>query len=143
MIRPDSAPPAALPISPTTDDDATLREILKRCSPATYDAVKHFRRTRDLSHLPIIVHGVIGRYVDPVLRLKLAEHPSGLRLNQDLGLDSLTMMEIVLLAEEVLTISVSYDELCHLRTVGDVCQFLVFKVRNPVSAPLPPHSQPS
>ena len=117
--------------------------MLKRCSPATYEAVKNFRRTGDLSHLPVIVHGVIGRYVNPDLRAKLAEHPSGLRLNQDLGLDSLTMMEVVLLAEEVLKISVSYDELCHLRTVGDVCQFLVFKVRNPVTAPPPRASPPS
>lgn len=122
------------------DDDAPLRESLKRCSPATYEAVKSFRRTGDLSHLPVIVHGVIARYVEPELRTKLSEHPSGLRLHQDLGLDSLTMMEIVLLAEEVLRVSISYEELCHLRTVGDVCQFLVFKVRNPVSLPSPQSS---
>jgi acyl carrier protein len=116
------------------DEEAGLRDSLKRCSPATFEAVQKFRQTGDLVHLPVIVHGVIARYVEPDLRLKLSDHADALRLNEDLGLDSLTMMEIVLLAEEVLKISISYEELCHLRTVGDVCQFLVFKVRNPLSA---------
>ncbi len=123
-----------MPTAPHFDEDSALREALKRCSPATYDAVQNFRRTGDLAHLPAIVHGVIARYVEPNLRLKLADHADSLRLHEDLGLDSLTMMEIVLLAEELLTISISYDELCHLRTVGDVREFVVIKVRNPLAA---------
>ena len=125
-----------MPTAPHLDEDSALREALKRCTPATYDAVLNFRRTGDLIHLPAIVHGVIARYVEPNLRLKLQDHADALRLNEDLGLDSLTMMEIVLLAEDVLKISISYEELCHLRTVGDVCQFLVIKVRHPLASTL-------
>lgn len=134
---------SAVPATRLSDEDPALRQALKRCPPATYEAVQQFRRTGDLTYLPVIVRGVIARYVEPPLRPKLHPHSDHLRLHQDLGLDSLTMVEIVILAEEVLTVSINYEELCHLRTVGDVCQFILIKVRNPLSAPpsasLPAH----
>ena len=57
-----------------------------------------------------------------------------LRLIEDLGIDSLTMMEIVILVEEVLQMSINNEELRHLRTIGDVKQFIECKVRG---LPLP------
>lgn len=115
---------SAAPLQP----EAELRETLKRCSPATYEAAAAFRRTGDLAFLPAIVRGVIERYVEPDLRAKMHQSDPSLRLCEDLGLDSLTMMEIVLLAEDVLHISITHDELRQLRTVGDVQQFMVAKL---------------
>lgn len=118
------------------DDDPVLRETLKRCSPATYYAACKFRVHHNLTDLRTVVLGVIERFVERELRPKLQDAPeavAALKLSQDLGLDSLTMMEIVMIAEEVLPIDISNEELTRLATVGDVQQFIAAKVQEPPS----------
>lgn len=112
----------------TAEEDDHLREILKRCPPSTYEAARRFRVTGDVRQVPAIVFGIIERFTESELRPKLREPHDGLMLGEDLGLDSLTMMEIVLLVEDVLTISIKNDELRHLRTLGDVRQFVEGKL---------------
>ena len=134
--------PLAAPAPSTTlasatspgDDDARLREALKRCSPATLEAARAFRSTDDYAHLPAIVTGVIERFVERELRAKLAPSSADLRLVEDLGLDSLTLMEIVILTEDVLPVTINNDELRHLRTLGNVTEFIECKLRG---LPLP------
>ena len=92
---------------------------MKRCPPSTYEAARLFRATGDVGHLPAIVHGIIERFVEPDLRASLANPDDDLRLIEDLGIDSLTLMEIVALAEEALEISIDW-ELGQVRTLGDV-----------------------
>lgn len=118
----------------TPEDEIALRESLKRCSPATVEASLQYRRTQDTAQLPIIIIGVIERYVESDLRPKLREGDDELRLVEDLGVDSLTMMEIVMLVEEILQMQTNNDELRNLRTVGDVKTFIDCKVRG---VPLP------
>lgn len=118
----------------TPEDEVALRESLKRCSPATVEAALTYRRTQDTTQLPVIVIGVIERYVEADLRPKLREGDDDLRLVEDLGVDSLTMMEIVMLVEEVLQMQTNNDELRNLRTVGDVKTFIDCKVKG---LPLP------
>jgi len=118
----------------TQDDDALLRESLKRCSASTYEAAAQFRKTKNTEHLPAIILGVVERFVEPDLRAKLKDPDDDLRLIEDLGIDSLTMMEIVILVEEVLQMSINNEELRNLRTIGDVKQFIECKVRG---LPLP------
>jgi acyl carrier protein len=110
------------------EDDAHLREALKRCSAPTYHAAREFRRTGRIDHLPVIVHGVVERYVDREFRGKMRTPSNELRLAEDLGLDSLSMMEIVMLAEDILRISIDNDELRQLRTLGDVVRFIERKL---------------
>ena len=120
-----------LPPSPksfTTEDEAHLREVLKRCSASTYQAACQFRKTGHIEHLHAIVLGVIERYVEPDLRPKLKQPHDDLLLIEDLGLDSLTMMDIVILAEDVFQISINNDELRQLRTLGDVRCFIGCKL---------------
>lgn len=127
--------PSGIQLKPfTPEDDANLREALKRCSAATYEAAAQFRKTGNTEHLPAIVLGIIERYVEPDLRGKLKDADDDLRIIEDLGIDSLTMMEIVILVEDVLQMSINNDELRHLRTVGDVKTFIECKVRG---MPLP------
>jgi acyl carrier protein len=111
------------------EDEAALREALKRCSPSTFEAAFQFRRTGNPEHLPAVVIGVIERFVEPDLRMKLKDADDDLRLIEDLGVDSLTMMEIVILVEDVLQMSINNDELRNLRTVGDVKTFIDCKAR--------------
>ncbi len=81
-----------------------------------------------------IVLGIIERYVEPDLRAKLKDADDDLRIIEDLGIDSLTMMEIVVLVEDVLQMTINNEELRHLRTHCDVKTFIECKVRG---LPLP------
>jgi 3-hydroxyacyl-[acyl-carrier-protein] dehydratase len=122
----------------TPEDETAIRESLKRCSPATVEAALQFRRTKDTTQLPVIVLGVIERFVESELRPRLREGDDDLRLMEDLGVDSLTMMEIVMLVEEVLQMQTNNEELRNLRTVGDVKLFIDCKIRG---LPLPKPSR--
>ncbi|HEY9155888.1 MAG TPA: phosphopantetheine-binding protein [Opitutaceae bacterium] len=113
----------------TSEDEAALRESLKRCSASTVEAAIQYRRSHDLTQVPVIVIGVLERFVEPTLRPKLKEADDELRLIEDLGVDSLTMMEIVILVEDVLQMQINNEELRNLRTVGDVKTFVDCKVR--------------
>ncbi len=116
---------------PPPADDPVLRETLKRCSPATYYAACKFRANGDLEALRAVVLGVVERFTDREMRRRLQSEPaavSALRLREDLGLDSLTMMEVVMIAEEVLGITISNEELTRVRTLGAVQDFIVAKV---------------
>jgi len=118
----------------TPEEEAALRESLKRCSPGAIEAAVEFRKSGDPSQLPTVIVGVIERFVEPDLRAKLKTADDDLRLIEDLGIDSLTMMEIVILVEEVLQTTINNDELRNLRTTGDVKTFIDCKVRG---LPLP------
>ncbi|MDD3180924.1 MAG: phosphopantetheine-binding protein [Opitutaceae bacterium] len=134
-MAPAANPSSGVQLKPfTAEDDANLREALKRCSAATYEAAAQFRKTGNTEHLPAIVLGIIERYVEPDLRAKLKDPDDDLRIIEDLGIDSLTMMEIVILVEDVLQMSINNEELRHLRTVGDLKIFIDCKVRG---LPLP------
>ena len=122
------APFIALAKPFTPEDEVALREALKRCSPSTFESAVQFRKTGNPEHLPAVVIGVIERYVEPELRVKLKDAADDLRMIEDLGIDSLTMMEIVILVEDVLQMTINNEELRNLRTVGDVKAFIDCKV---------------
>ena len=122
----------ARPFGP--EDEAALRESLKRCSPSTFEAAVQYRKTGNPDHVPAVVIGVIERFVEPDLKTKLKEADDDLRLIEDLGIDSLTMMEIVILVEDILSLTINNDELRNLRTIGDVKTFIDCKIRG---LPLP------
>jgi 3-hydroxyacyl-[acyl-carrier-protein] dehydratase len=115
-----------------------MREALKRCSPDTFKAAWAFRQSGDVRHIPTIVRGVIERYMDRDMRAKLGGVSEQLRLSEDLGIDSLTLMEIVILAEDVFPISIHNEELCSLKTVGDITRFIASKLQlgPPMLAPV-------
>ena len=129
--RVTAARSCALPARSFTDEEAAhLREILQRCSPATFQAACQFKQTGNPQFLPALISGIIERFVESDLRPKLQPPDAALRLSEDLGLDSLTLMEIVILVEDVLAISIHNEELRPLRTLGDVEQFIEGKLRD-------------
>lgn len=73
--------------------------------------------------------GVLARYLDPEQRPKLQGDCDGLRLTDDLGVDSLTMVEVVMLVEEALVIKIENEDLRDQRTLGDVKAYVDAKVR--------------
>jgi acyl carrier protein len=123
----DNAPVPTAPL--TAEEEAALRESLKRCPPATLEAVLAYRRTGDTQYIPTVVLGIIERFVEPDQRPRLKNPDPDLRVIEDLGVDSLTMMEIVLLVEESLKLSIKNEELRNLRTIGDINAFIECKVQ--------------
>ena len=106
-----------------------LKDLLKRCPPGTFEAAVAFRKNKDASYVEKIVMGIIDRHLEPDQREILANSDDMLRMYEDLGMDSLTMLEIVMLVEQTLEVSIDNEELRDLRTVGDVKAYLHAKAK--------------
>lgn len=99
---------------------ARLRQALRHCSPDTYEAACAVRMTGDPASLHALVTGLLGNFVSGDLLHRLSEGGPGLRLAEDLGIDSLDMTELGMLSEEVLLVSISNDDLFAIRTLADL-----------------------
>ena len=109
-------------------DLADLKEGLRRCSPETIAAAIRYRETGDLTTIPTIVFGILDRYQPATAVVKLSEANDNTRLIEDIGLDSLTLLEIVLSIEEVLKLRIENEELREIRTLGQLNKFLHAKI---------------
>jgi len=116
------------------DTEQALRELLKRCSPETVESALRFRTTNDPAGVDVVVLGIIERFLDPDVRPRLRSGGDGLRVFDDLGIDSLTMVEVVMVVEEVLQIKINNEELRDLRTVGDIKTYIDCRLKG---LPLP------
>lgn len=112
---------------------ARLTEELRRCSPQTLEAAIRYREHRDSALVPVVVYGLIERYQPATSPLRLAEAQDDTRLIDDLGLDSLTLLELVLSIEEVLEVRIENEDLATIRTLGQLNTFL----RDRLSPPTP------
>jgi acyl carrier protein len=90
-----------------------------RCSDATSEAVRIFRLTGNARYVPAIVRGILEQQVPAELLPKLYSGDSSLRLAEDLGVDSLALMEIALRAEDAAGFPFETAELARVATVGD------------------------
>ena len=114
--------------APTEHELQNISTALKRCSPETVEAAIRFRTTHDLEALPTVVYGIIERHLPPENTRSLSNAGDDTRLIEDLGIDSLTLLEIVLTIEETIGISVENEELRDIRTLGEVKTFIVRKI---------------
>ena len=113
--------------NPNLEED--LKELLKRCPVGTYEAAYEFRKNKDISQVEKIVMGIIDRHLEPEQREILSDSDDTLRMYEDLGMDSLTMLEVVMLVEQTLEVSIDNEELRDLRTIGDVKAYLNAKAK--------------
>jgi acyl carrier protein len=116
-----------------------VNETMRRCPPEAIEAALKFQTSKDASLVPAIVLGIIERYVEPQNREKVRTANDDTRLFDELGVDSLMMVEIVMTVEDILQISAPDEELRTLRTLGDVKKYLDAKTRGiPYVPNLPP-----
>ena len=113
---------------PTEQDLINLRTALKRCSAETVEAAVHFRTSGDAKEIPTVVYGIIERHLPPEHTRSLKDAGDETRLIEDLGIDSLTLLEIVLSIEETVNISIENEELREIRTLGEVESFIARKI---------------
>jgi 3-hydroxyacyl-[acyl-carrier-protein] dehydratase len=120
-------------------DLTELKEALKRCSSETIEAAIRFRQQGDATAVPTIVYGILERYQPATATVRLASANEETRLIEDLGLDSLTLLEIVLSIEEVLKMRIENEELKGIRTLGQLNKFLQEKISGVQPAPATTH----
>ncbi|MBC2603310.1 phosphopantetheine-binding protein [Puniceicoccus vermicola] len=113
---------ATVTLSP--EDTLKLKESLKRCPEGTFEAAVEYRENSNPKLIPVIVSGIIERFLEPEAKPLLHSGKTDIRLFEDLGIDSLTMMEIVILVEETLNISFDNNELRELRTFEDIQAYM-------------------
>lgn len=110
---------------PLSDEEkAELQENLKRCPPGIFEAALRYREEGDTSQVRGIILGIIFRFLEPEFRPLLEQPREDLRFIEDLRVDSLTMMEIVILTEETLGISLDNQRLKQILTLGDLYNFI-------------------
>src|SRR5436190_20537488 len=112
-----------MPTDLTEDQISEIRRNFRRCREGTSDAIIELQQTGNTDLLPAIVRGIVWRYVHedrrPVVDEATPETPLA-----SLGIDSLTMMEIVLDVQDALDLVIEDADLRHMRTIGDVIEFL-------------------
>src|SRR3954451_4761840 len=112
-----------MPTPPTEDQMQAIRRSFKRCREGTADAIIDLQRTGNPELIPTIVRGIVWRYVHedmrPMVDQATAETPLA-----SIGIDSLTMMEIVLDVQDALDLVIEDADLKHMKTIGDVIGFL-------------------
>ena len=108
---------------PTQEQLDQIRRSFRRCREGTVDAIIELQRTGNAELISTIVRGIVWRYINkdaqPVLDRATAETPLA-----SLGIDSLTMMEVVLDVQDALDLVIEDSDLRHMRTIGDFIGFL-------------------
>ncbi len=105
-----------------------LKETLRHCPEGTLEALLNFRATGDADSLIAFVKGAITRHLDPDQAAALETATPETKLIDDVGIDSLTLTEIVIMIEECLEISIPNEDLLRLSTLGSLNEYLSSRV---------------
>ena len=103
-----------------TDARLRVQENLTGFPKPVVDAYLAFAETRDLARLAVVVLGVLQFYLAKPPAVPLVEMPGTTRLIADLGCDSLTMIDVMFLAETLLGIKLADDELTKIETLDEL-----------------------
>lgn len=107
-----------------------LEEELRRAPDGTREALLAFKASGDLEQLEIFAKGIIARNIDDDYMEVLERANDATHMIEDLGIDSLTMVEIAITFEDALDIELIDDELRELQTLGDIRQHLVKQIES-------------
>lgn len=112
------------------------KESLVGFPASVTEAYAGFAATGDLQRLDVVVLGVLRFYLAKKPAGTLETMPGTTRLMDDLGCDSLTMMDTVFTVESLFDIKIDDTELMQIATLDD----LRAKLRQHVQAPKAPTS---
>jgi acyl carrier protein len=106
----------------STDARVRVQENLTGFPRPVVDAYLAFADTGDLARLDDVVLGVLQFYLAKPPPAPLSTLPGTTRLINDLGCDSLTMIDVMFLAENILAIKLADDELTKVETLDELRQ---------------------
>ena len=121
-----------------TPADAQKRaaELLNGFPPDVVSAYQAFAEKGDPANLDIVVLGVLHFYLAKKPAVSLSTYPSTTRLVEDLGCDSLTMIDMVFMVESIFDVKLEDAKLANLLTLDDLRNYLRVLAAN--SAPSGP-----
>jgi acyl carrier protein len=117
-----------MPTELSTAEIDKIRKTFKRSSEEVVQAILSYRQSGELSVVPMIGRGIISRYLRAEARESALNAPPETELSS-FGVDSLTMLEIVLDLQEAFDITIEDSELKQLRTIQDVNDLLMAKAQ--------------
>lgn len=103
-----------------SDARQRVQENLTGFPSAVVDAYLAFADTADPARLDEVVLGVLQFYLAKPPPAPLVTMPGSTRLVADLGGDSLTMIDVMFLAETLLGIKLADDELAQIETLDQL-----------------------
>ena len=105
---------------PPAEAQLNADEKLNGFPPAVAESYLAFAESGDVSCLDRVVLGVLQFYLAKPPAQPLVELPGATRLVEDLGCDSLTMVDTLFLAESLFNIKLADDELARVATLDDL-----------------------
>jgi hypothetical protein len=108
----------------SADAQKRAAESLVGFPPRVITAFHAFAASGDPAQLDVVVLGVLHFYLAKKPPEPLDSFPGTTRLIQDLGCDSLTMMDTVFMVESLFDITLDDDELTRILTLDDLRLYL-------------------
>ena len=125
--------------APTVPDHG---DGIRHLSPAAQTAFARFQTDGDPGMLDPIMLGLLEHFAPGSPTPPMAGLAGSTRLIQDLGFDSLTMVEVVFFTEELFGISVTNAEVLQVHTLDDLRGFLRRKLTGRTPGAQAPPSVP-
>ena len=111
----------SLPVSPDASAPPDrIRQLLRGFPEAAIDACRRFEETGSLAAFDDALCRIIHHHLDQPRAADVASLPGNTRLVEDLGLDSLTMIEMVFLFEDLFATKIPPEDLTKVVTLEDL-----------------------
>ena len=108
--------------------DFEILEKMEGFPQATVDKALQFRTDRDFAHLEVLILGAIAMYRPKNCTQPLEALPPETRLGEDLGMDSLSLIEMAFMFEELFSVPIDIREASQIRTLGHLYEFFQTKL---------------
>ena len=106
-------------------NESEIEERFLNFSPATLEAIRSYQRTHEPKLVQTIVQGIVEKYLPPEMRNRAPEAVKSLNA---FGIESVTLMEIILDIQDALGLEMSDRELRNLQNFDDATKLLTDKV---------------
>lgn len=91
-------------------------------------AYAEFSRTRDGGALDPLIFAILEAHQPRTLEQPISALPRDTLLMDGLGFDSLAITEVVFFTEDLFGVTISNEEIFHVRTIEDLCGFVRRKI---------------
>lgn len=111
-----------------TKSPAQVAEALLGFEPSCVAAALHYRESGEFEDFWAMLPGIIAFHLPRGAARPPAVLEDGMRLNEELGLDSLALTEMAFLLDEVFQLSIETRDVVGVVTIGDLKAFLKRKL---------------
>lgn len=103
-------------------------EKLDGYPPEILSGYQEFYATRQAQHLDVVIFGLLTFLLAEPPKVPLADLAADAKLREDIGVDSITITEVIFLVEDLFEISVPNEELEQIATIGDLQTYMRKKI---------------